>query len=317
MDLICHCIGRGDCGSVWAFEGDHECYKREDGGTGRSIVKDQIMHRRVLQRDPPACIQVPQSFGIAEHTDTIGRVRFPDGSTAYRKYHRMERIPAMPKAVRQKLIDMYCPEELQDLVATNRDDEDCLVRPYVGRRRASRQVRLQRFSLRNYPLHVNQMEELGLDTHALARILADALAHCHWVAQIDANGIEFVLAPTSAKKENPEPSLFEAFDGKFAVWMFDYDFCRPMSQDEAGVDEAVHAFYRNDPYYPRPFAYGYTDEDASLWKTFRTRFLETSRRIFGQRDGVDGVRLATLLIEKIEEEGRRKSKRASRDTSEF
>lgn len=32
-----------------------------------------------------------------------------------------------------------------------------------------------------------------------------------------------------------------------AVWMLDFDCVRPMSMDAAGVQQAVDAFYRNDP----------------------------------------------------------------------
>lgn len=224
----------------------------------------------------------------------------------------MERIPAMPRAAREMLIDRYCPEDLQAFVRTNRDDQDCLVRLYTGRRRlpSASQSRFQRFSLRNYPLHVDQMEELGLDTHAIARTLADALTHCYWIAGVDANDVEFVLAPQKTHSEHcensPEVPRFrsDALGGEFVIWMLDYDCCREMSQDEAGVDQAVKAFYRNDPYYPRPYAHGHAEEDRSLWQTFRSRFLESSRHILKGRTA-----LATILIEKIEEEGRRRCER--------
>ncbi|KAF1959950.1 hypothetical protein CC80DRAFT_351600, partial [Byssothecium circinans] len=279
------CIGRGNCGSVWALDGDQEdVYKREDGAQGRSILNDQTMHRRVLSSAPP--IRVPRSFSIIEASDSEwwaganGLARFPNAMSPCRTYH-MQRIPAMPEAVRRKLIDEYCPKSLQAFVTTNRDDEDCLIRLYLGRRRALRQAaRFQFFSLRNFPLHVNQMEDLGMDTHALARVLADCLAHCHWKARVDANDVEFVLAPATVREDDrAELPLVQAFGGEYAVWMLDYDCCREMSMDEEGVDQAVRAFYRNDPYYPRPFAYGYTDVDGLLWQTFRTRFLECSRRI--------------------------------------
>lgn len=52
--------------------------------------------------------------------------------------------------------------------------------------------------MRNLPLHLDQMEEVGLFQHDMslyARIMAEALALLHWIGKVDGNDIEFVLAP--------------------------------------------------------------------------------------------------------------------------
>jgi Zinc finger protein len=41
--------------------------------------------------------------------------------------------------------------------------------------------------------------------------------------------------------------------------------------DEKGIDQAVTAFFRNDPFYPRPY--------QPLWKEFRDQYLQTSSDI--------------------------------------
>lgn len=42
------------------------------------------------------------------------------------------------------------------------------------------------------------MGDLGLDLHRYARAMAEALAYMHWCVGIDANDVEFVLAPDRA-----------------------------------------------------------------------------------------------------------------------
>ena len=53
------------------------------------------------------------------------------------------------------------------------------------------------FTLRNYPLTLRQMLELGCPVEEYVKIMADTLAFLHWGANIDAHDVEFVLAPPS------------------------------------------------------------------------------------------------------------------------
>jgi hypothetical protein len=51
------------------------------------------------------------------------------------------------------------------------------------------------------------------------------------------------------------------------MWILDFDCCKNISLDEAGMEEAVIAFYKNDLFYPRP---GCDDKnDQALWRVFR------------------------------------------------
>ena len=72
-----------------------------------------------------------------------------------------------------------------------------------------------------------------------------------------------------------------------------------MSIDEAGVDQACKAFFKNDPFYPR---HGSPEEaDQRLWTVFKERFLQTSREML-KTENEDKSSLAERLISKIEEE---------------
>lgn len=90
-----------------------------------------------------------------------------------------------------------------------------------------------------------------------SRVMARILAVMHWLAEIDANSIEFVLAPPRSSpipSESGCPAIISNVLGEHTVWVLDFDCCRKTSMDEDGVKQAVKAFMSNDHYYPRPKA---------------------------------------------------------------
>lgn len=111
------------------------------------------------------------------------------------------------------------------------------------------------------------MEVLGLDAKAYAGAMAEALALMHWGARIDANDVEFVLAPPRA---NHTPTFESDYLTVHCMWILDFDCCRPIWVDETGVEQACAAFYKNDPFYPRPGTGEAADEE--LWVLFKQRF---------------------------------------------
>jgi hypothetical protein len=143
------------------------------------------------------------------------------------------------------------------------------------------------------------METLGLDTTAYAETMAEALAMMHWGARIDANDVEFVLAPPRAGSSGFQSDYL----GTHSLWILDFDCCQPLSMDEAGVERACVAFFKNDPFYPRPG--GRETADEELWKVFKQKFLEASRKVLGEKE----VLLAEHLIARIEEEGKVRTRR--------
>jgi hypothetical protein len=297
------CIGKGFCGSIWTLEGSQDdvctAIKREDGGPGRSVTNDYNMHLQVLQsalQHPPSMpLSIPQCHELIQPTDAWWQLRlhqFPAGYSACRALIS-ERIPKVPRPISDKIVDLFCASNapLSNFVKSNVDDDACLIRPYLGRRRRYRQEatstsRFQRFSL---------------DVSSYAETMADALALMHWGARIDANDVEFVLAPPREVKPPPSSAFQSEYLGIHCMWILDFDCCRPLSMDEAGIEKACVAFFRNDPFYPRPGSGEAADEE--LWKVFKQRFLITSRGILGEVSE-DGRILAEKLVERIEEEGR-------------
>lgn len=73
------------------------------------------------------------------------------------------------------------PTNMINNTVDDRLSQYCLFRPYFGRRRvdsnaSGRKSMLKSISLRNYPLHIDQMEVLGLPAYIYASVIADGLA---------------------------------------------------------------------------------------------------------------------------------------------
>ncbi|KAF2828650.1 hypothetical protein CC86DRAFT_392881 [Ophiobolus disseminans] len=209
------------------------------------------------------------------------RVLTADGDDYFEADHRLmsylqERIPVVPLEIRELLITRYCPQALQDTARASRENEDCLIR----------------------------MHELGLDTDRIAQVLARTLAHCYWRAHVDANDVEFVLAPATAPTRAVTCSFsISGLESQLVIWMLDFDCVRVMSQDREGIQQAVKAFYQNDAYFPRPHFFGHTKEDVALWKLFCTHFVDQTMDILG----VEGRWLADEWVRQMEEEGKRRA----------
>lgn len=287
-----HRIGAGFCGSVWARGSDTSAFKREDGGPERSLKNDFDMHQKVLSsfqlhtaqaiKTKNLTIQIPKCCRFIPPTDTEwwneNLPSFPKGHSPCNTI-QSQRIPPFPETVRAFLVEKYCPLELRGHIMSSDTNKDCLIRPYLGRRRTqqARPPKFKAFSLRNYPLHIDQIEEIGIssgDMQQYARSMAEALAIMHWIGEIDGNDVEFVLAPPDPQAKGTTSNSL----GEHSVWMLDFDLCRMMTMDEWGVKQAVIAFWRNDPFYPRP------ESSHFLWKTFCDHYLLVSKDcIFGQK----------------------------------
>ena len=278
-------IGHGHCGSVWTLD-DVNALKREDGGPGRDLFNDYETHQKILaspsSRANELRIQIPGCYQFINSNDLTWWnkqvARFP---SEFQPCNTLvtERIPPFPEGVRLNLIDKYCPTHLRDLIKASKPDQDCLIRPYLGRRRRlQRQSKFQAFSLRNHPLHADQIEELGLDGRLYARIMAETLAHLYWRVQIDANDVEFVLAPPPDLAEEGKVIKSNVL-GDHQVWLLDFDCCKNMPFNEAGVRQAKEAFYRNDPFFPRPDRKDVRDQ--ALWGEFKDTFSKVSMDLIG------------------------------------
>ncbi|KAL6695540.1 zinc finger domain-containing protein [Trichoderma pleuroticola] len=321
-------IGQGHCGTVWAVRCSncnghhHMAIKREDGAPGRSITLEYQMHQKILKAflsSQSTSFAIPRSFGYlaSQDSETWSGIlsRLPENYTGCNAIVSEKIIP-VSTSIRRLLVQNFRPDVNEEDVINSQSNEHCLIRPYLGRRRYRRseaepataqpRQRLRAFSLRNFPLHLDQMEQLGVDAGDYAVAMADALAFLYWVAEVDGNDIEFVLAqPRSQSGAAPTPGQLNErrlnntnILGAHALWILDFDLCRDLTLDEQGIKQASRAFWRNDPFYPRPGSS--TTEDQRLWTMFEERFMVSSAEVL--RSQPDQVKLLPkLLIERIKQ----------------
>ncbi|EAA27577.2 hypothetical protein NCU03534 [Neurospora crassa OR74A] len=348
-------VGHGRCGSVWAkrlsnddhdngdFDNDdYTVIKRGDGTWHRSVTKEHEIHKHIARlAGAPASeskmnlitgyqVNIPAPIDYITPDSTKWDLLLPFLPSNYKPCIALEneRIPPMGRRVRHLLAHTCYGTggrggNLKDekltaaLLDAETNEQNCLVRPYLGRRRIQPKEaasarpgkpRLVFVTLRNIPLHLDQIEELGLPVEQYAMAMADTMAFLHWEAEIDAADVEFVLAQPRRHQGQSASSLSigsQAFTsegpfGSHAMWLVDFDCCEKMAMPTDDTDEmnlltiAARAFWRNDPYYPRPPANHTPDSnlaDGQLWETFKKRYLTTSEEILESKAKDERVKM--------------------------
>lgn len=217
-----------------------------------------------------------------------------------------ERIPPLPRIIRNSLVEVFCPKEQTAEVLENKKNDACLVRLYLGRRRPSSVHARGDFSLRNFELTLDKMELLDLDAIQFVAPMAEALAVVHWKARSDGRDIEFVLGGPPERRISAEG--FRVLDGNVntqrvttwrkagtmdgvaglqqstvCVWLLDFNQCSRIQADAQGVQMAADAYWDNDPYCPRPTKDGDNDStEGKIWGEFKRVYLAKGRAILGE-----------------------------------
>jgi hypothetical protein len=280
-------IGAGHCGSVWGVVNSAElrpiAVKREDGGKGRSITKEFNVQSQVCTI-AMSQILVPRVLQFLEPADQQWDWILPRLPRGLKRCNAMisEKIKPVSLASRKLLVDKYCPAELRQEILESRENQHCLARIYLGRRRLMHKTQRRHgfFSLRNIPLHADQIEELGLPSDVYARAMAEALATLHWRMRTDGADVEFVLG--APRDTIDDDSGFDKPLSEHSLWMLDYDCSGPITADKDGTGpwNIARAFWRNDPYYPRPST---SEEDqrgdTRLWAIFSAEYRRVGREI--------------------------------------
>jgi len=105
-------------------------------------------------------------------------------------------IPPIPTPARTALIEAFFDDEdVEDALADDSNDA-CLTRVYLGQREPNRFYD----GLLNFELRLEQMRELGLDAHDLARQIAHSVLLLHiGMRRLTVATTEFVLAVQKKK----------------------------------------------------------------------------------------------------------------------
>jgi len=295
VELYAH-IGVGTCGTVYHQTGTTNVLKlAKSKEWGVQLWNDYIIHSEVLaafhKLGSAINLRIPAVLHFTTRTDTTwwtANLPLFTRETEATDVLASERIIPLPRTIRDSLVNAYCSGDAA-LKAAARDDRAntaCLARVYLGRRRRVRVKPQTYFSLRNFPLHVDQILDIGLEARPWAVAMGKTLAVMHWEVGCDARDVEFVLGckgTLSAAELRRLPGKTSTRGrvvgfGRRAVdlWMLYFNQVRRMSMDERGVDWAVHAFFENDPYFPRPYAED--SEEQELWTVFEKAYLEMAKR---------------------------------------
>ncbi|KAK6212109.1 hypothetical protein QIS74_10063 [Colletotrichum tabaci] len=344
-------IGEGFCAIMYDFASTGQVIKQAKGWNKHpELWTDYTAHQRIyaagLGMGVQVCIPQPAYFIAPENVVTwYSRHRdageLPDDPTLLKNMKALlvsERIPALPQTVRDALVDVFCPEDQKAAARASPENRNCLLRLYLGRRRAYSGIgselsvhnfdfslRSAEFRLRNFEFTLDKMEDLGVDPMQFVAPMAEALAVMHWRVRCDAFDVEFVLGSSpklrvrcasaggddEASGEmrttwNREPgddnnTNPECLQRAVQVWLLDFNQVGGITMDEEGVDKAVRGFWDNDPYYPRPAHHEANTTEVRLWEMFKEIYLTTSFGITADTS------LPRSFITKVEEEATARS----------
>lgn len=296
-------IGAGACGVVYEQPGDPLCVKKQKANwTGPLNLQNDFRAHNIIYsafKKYSVDIHVPFPSRFVSADDKAywkdNQSLFPPEDRKPSDLLFTERILPLPKAVREALIEQYCPEKIKAKVYKDETSRNCLIRLYLGRVQRPRgpDDRPQMFfNLNNLGLTVDQLLALHVEVQPFITAQAKALAIMHWEIQVDARDVEFVLGtgPDSTEDHDFTPQ----YNFKLRVvhyWLLDFNQVHDITLDDAGVDQAVAAFMANDPYYPRP---GRGPE--SCWISFKQEYIKQSQEILEK----EHWNLATRFVDTIE-----------------
>ncbi|CAI7642950.1 unnamed protein product [Penicillium discolor] len=289
-------IGRGTCGTVFEIPGTESAYKK--GRDKDSLWNDanltNIACRAVtetktrLQEIFPQT-SIPLTEWISENDlqnwwrDNLSQ--FPD-DTEIGYLFQVQRILPLPKPSCEALVRLYFPKKMHHSAYEDPDNKACLIRPYLGQRRGEWEFSRPALSLQNFPLYLDQIEDLQLEAVQFSKEMAIGLAIIHWKAHLDGMDMEFVLGSATTHGELPTVvenfKMVKPFDipaGDFHrrqvhLWMLDFDKADQLNLKESWescCDKMVTAVTANDPYFPNPATMGTLEH--KLWDTFERAYL--------------------------------------------
>ncbi|KAL8903887.1 MAG: hypothetical protein Q9207_003629 [Kuettlingeria erythrocarpa] len=315
-------IGLGSCGSVFEIPGTEFAFKK--GSSVENMWLDFNLTNKVhnaiqdtrtnIQRNFPhrAIPKTPlcHEFHLAEDDSFWSEEmlrRLPIDHRSRQPIFRVDRILPIPKPTRDALINIFFDDDEVEAAKMDSENNDCLIRVYLGERESTKQQMTPYDTLRNFPLRLNMIEDLELETEDLATEMALGLAILHWRARVDAMDTEFVLgssatfdqevqrgyAKPSAKPHNVESINFKRRE--LHLWMLDFDKATKIEFTEQDVKaRLVPAFLGNDPYYPR------AQVDAELWQEFCAAYLKASEVILENLAVEEGARgLPQLFMDEV------------------
>lgn len=279
-----HEIGAGLQGTIYERLGSTYVTKKElPTNNGRRLRDEFTIHKRVWDAFTKyeACsndVRIPQPYDYIPKESLSPDLlsRMPENDRKSSDMVTMERILPLPKVVRRAMIQQFYPHEsntcdelLTKQILDTRANKHCLARIYLGKETVP--MSEDSFTLRNYPLTLDCMSELALDTLQFAAMIGSAYAIMHWGANITGDDVEFVLGTSNTANTDFQ---------RRAVHMYLLDFGQcdtiDMSEDQDDIFQAFKGsmvLQQNQIYLPHP------KRSAELYEAWKLAYLGASWRI--------------------------------------
>lgn len=172
-------IGLGSCGTVFKIPGTELAYKK---GTNEAAIwgdfcRTNKVHnavrdvREMMHSDFPNAV-IPKtpmchSYHLISDDEfwSANLQLFPNIHRTKQPLFMVDRIPPLPREIREDLIKLYFDQDevVQKEAQDDEENEHCLVRVYIGERYSHSHHSQEYHTLRNIPLRLDMMEELNLD----------------------------------------------------------------------------------------------------------------------------------------------------------
>ncbi|KAJ5773718.1 hypothetical protein N7457_008614 [Penicillium paradoxum] len=151
----------------------------------------------------------------------------------------LQRILPLPKVVRRALINEFITADISQASALLADprNKHCLARVYLEKENGTLS---HESPLRNFPMYLDNMKQIVIDTIKLASALGKAYATLHWGAEVNGDDIEFVFGTTAEQRPSGNPPDFQ----HRAVCLFLLDFGQCDIVDLSQESETVYQGFK-------------------------------------------------------------------------
>lgn len=285
-------IGVGLQGVIFEQVGKESVLKKQKPGNEKlasNLRKEYTIHRDVsdaFERYQPltnSATLVPKPFRFIPKNaeDSFWEQLLPKLPLEYRTRDDsvlMQRILPLPKVVRRALITKFITADVSQASALLADQKNkhCLARVYLGKKNGPLNPDSP---LRNFPLYLDSMKQIGIDTIRLASALGTAYATLHWGACVNGDDVEFVFGTTAEQDSNKTQPDFQ----RRAVCLFLLDFGQCDTVDLSQDREAVYQAFKgamvtgdNQWFIPRP-------TQPELFAAFKEAYSEAGRVILADK----------------------------------
>ncbi|KAF8970286.1 hypothetical protein BDZ97DRAFT_1790796 [Flammula alnicola] len=290
--IECIRIGSGTFATIYMNTATPEVYKKCRSAENCAILAEEYRQMKLISEALQASgntILSPTPIDFygpddVEFWDDPAFV-FPAGDAVRTGAYSMTRVYPLPSTLKAKLIDLFCPPNLNERAPGLVRRGHHLARLLLGRPEpdANRAAPQRFFDTYNFPLTRGRAEQLGLNTVLLSGEMGRMLAQLHMTARNDARDIEVVLG---ANITSPVPNRRERREPR--VWVLDFNQVKEFDFTENQIPLLVDAFFANEAYFPR------ARPADSLYGVFSKAYLEECKKI-GEVAGQLGQKFIVAL----------------------